>query len=64
MERKILAVEALLREGFAENEVVITAKVLRDNAGVMAERLALIGQHLERLRLALLAQSAVVAVAQ
>jgi ParB family transcriptional regulator, chromosome partitioning protein len=64
LERKILAVEKLLQDGFRDNEVVITAKVARANATIMAERLALIEQQLAKLRLALVAQSAVSAAAQ
>jgi ParB family chromosome partitioning protein len=58
LERKILAVEKLLQDGLKDNEVVITAKVARANATVMAERLGLISRQLDKLRLALLAQSA------
>ena len=66
LEKKILAVESLLRDGLKDNEVVITARVARGNSFVMAERLGLIGRQLDKLRLALLAQAAMAdaAVAQ
>jgi ParB family transcriptional regulator, chromosome partitioning protein len=60
LERKILAVEKLVADGFKDNEVVILAKVARANASVMADRLGLISRQLDKMRLALLAQSAVV----
>jgi ParB family chromosome partitioning protein len=64
LEKKILAVEALLRDGLKDNEIVITAKVAHANAAVMAERLGLIARQLDKFRLALLAQSAVAEAAQ
>jgi len=53
LEAKIERVVDILRDGFDDNEAVITRKVSRGNADVMADRLALIQAQLRKLELSL-----------